>query len=126
MENIRIERQYIDSRMHRLLENENLTSDASRLKIGDIEVKPIRVVAERIVQKPVEPVVGMTWVGGKRGLQTRFVIVSVGPDMVYYTAQSIDVPNHTPGIFNIRLDDDLRRLWDYPTETVKEKYWKDL
>lgn len=126
MENIRIERQYIDSRIRRLLENENLTSDANRLQVGDIEVKPIRIVAERTVQKPVKPVVGMTWVGSSAVMQARFVIVSVDPDMVYYTMQRIDVPNGTPAVFNIRLDDDLCRIWNYPTETVKEKYWKDL
>lgn len=121
MENIRI-----DSRMRRLLENENLTRDADRLQVGDIEVKPIRVVAERTVRKPVKPAVGMTWVGSSAVMQARFVIVSVDPDMVYYTVQRIDVPNGTPGVFNIHLDDDPCRIWNYPTETVKEKYWKDL
>jgi len=126
MENIRIERQYIDSRIRRLLGNENLTSDANRLQVGDIEAKPIRIVAERTVQKPVKPVVGMIWVGTKAGKETRFVIVSVDHDMVYYTMQRIDVPNDTPGVFNIHLDEDLCSLLNYPTETVKEKYWKDL
>ena len=95
------------------------------MQVGDIEVKPVRVVAERTVQKPVKPTVGMTWVGTSAGAQARFVIVSVDPDMVYYTVQRIDVPNDTPGVFNI-LGTDLNILWSYPTETVKEKYWVDL
>lgn len=125
MDNIRIERQYIDSRVRRLLENENLTSDASRLQVGDIEVKPIRVVAERTVQKPVNPTVGMTWVGSNGKARARFVIVCNDPDVVYYTVQRIDTPNDGPDVFAVDPGD-MMRLWDYPTETVKEKYWKDL
>lgn len=125
MDNIRIERQYIDSRVRRLLENENLTDDASRLQVGDIEVKPIRVVAERTVQKPVKPTVGMTWVGSNGNAQARLVVVCVNPNVVYYTVQRIDIPNDVPAVFAVDPGD-MMRLWNYPTETVKEKYWKDL
>lgn len=126
MDTIRIERHYIGSRMRRLLENENLTDDASRLQVGDIEVKPIRVVAERTVQKPVKPEVGMTWVGKTAfNHARRFVIVCVNPNMVYYTVQRIDIPNDAPVVFTVDPGD-LILLCNYPTVSVEEKYWKDL
>lgn len=130
MENVRVERNVFNNRVMRILTNEGLTADVDKLSVGDVEVKPVRIVAERMAKRPVPPRVGMVWQGTtNRGYTFQYVVCSVNDKIVYFTSQLLTkTPAPTPAppsLYDVSLDR-LYKMGGYPHEEVKEKYWKDL